>query len=178
MNIRTIFSFIMIVTTTIFWTGCGKEGPQGPAGLNGLDGNANVTASSWITPLDWAGSSGDWYFDVSSTIINQDVVEAGAVLAYISLPGDLYNDYTVRPLPAYAIKANWDFLLPNDGTNYGKIEFTSDMVNKPGTSGYNFRFIVIPASYILKSARLKSKSTTDLKNMSYHDVCMELGIKE
>lgn len=178
MKAKTIYSFILVAVSIITFSGCGKEGPMGPAGASGLDGNANVIASEWITPLSWSGQSGDWFFDVTNSEITADVVEGGVVLAYMSVPGDLYNDYTVRPMPAYALNANWDFLLPNDGHNaYGKIEFTSTMVSKPGTSGYNFRFVVIPASYILKSARLKS-SAADLKNMSYHDVCTQFGIKE
>jgi len=154
-------------------------GPAGYDGRDGLDGNANVTASKWFTPTTWAGQTGDWYFDVSSSAITKDIVETGAVLAYVSLPGDLYNDFTVRPLPAYALNSNWDFLLPNDNnTSYGKIEFTSDMTNMPGTNGYNFRFIIIEAGYLLKSTKLKSTKMSDLKTMPYKDVCKLLGIQE
>ena len=148
---------------------------QGPAGL---DGNANVTASPWYSPTAWNGSTGNWYFEVKNSAISQDIVERGAILAYVSLPGDLYNDYTVRPLPAYAIDANWDFLLPNDGKLYGIIEFTSDMLNTPGTSGYNFRFILISSNYTLKSASLTSPGLSDLKKMSYKEVCKLFNIQE
>lgn len=184
MKIRTIFSFIFIALTTFVWTGCVKEGPAGPAGLNGfngldgLDGNANVIASPWYTPNSWSGTNNDWYFDVSNTAITADIVENGAILAYVSIPGDVY-DYAVRPLPAFIIGANWDFLLPNDGqSNYGEIEFTTDMFDRPGTAGYNFRFILIPASYTLKSAKLKSTKLSDLKKMPYKEVCQLFGIKE
>ena len=115
-SIYLFAAFIVLILS-----GCSQEGSQGPAGLDGLDGNANVTASPWYTPTVWEGSAGDWYFDVTNSAISQDIVESGAILAYVSLPGDLYNDYTVRPLPANAIDANWDFLLPNDGKSYGNI---------------------------------------------------------
>ncbi len=184
MKIRTIFSFIFIALTTFVWTACVKEGPAGRNGLDGLNGfdglngKANVIASPWYSPNSWSGKSGDWYFDVSNSEITADVVEGGAILAYISLPGDVY-DFAVRPLPAFIIGANWDFLLPNDGiSNYGAIEFTSDMINSPGTAGYNFRFIIIPASYTLKSARLKSTNLSDLKKMPYKEVCQLFGLKE
>jgi len=175
MKTTTILFSLLISMSTFLLTGCSQEGPQGPAGL---DGNANVIASPWYSPAAWDGSSGDWYFDISNSEISQDIVESGAILAYVSLPGDLYNDYTVRPLPAYAIDANWDFLLPNDGQSYGTIEFTSDMVSRPGTAGYNFRFILIPANYSLKSASLNSPGLSELKKMSYQEVCNLLGIKE
>jgi hypothetical protein len=173
MKFKTKFFYLTIALSSLLWMGCVKEGPQGP------DGNANVLTSGWITPTSWSGASGDWYFDVDNSEITADVVESGVILAYMSVPGDVYNDYTVRPLPAYAIGANWDFLLPNDGgSNYNTIEFTSDMVSKPGTTGYNFRFIIIPASYDLKSSPLKSGKVSDLKKMSYQEVCKVLGIKE
>ncbi len=174
MKTRTIL-FSLLIMSAILWTGCSQQGAEGPAGQ---DGNANVTASPWYSPTAWDGSTGDWYFDVTNSAISQDIVESGAILAYVSVPGDLYNDYTVRPLPAYAIEANWDFLLPNDGQSYGTIEFTSDMVNKPGTTGYNFRFILIPSSYTLKSASLNTPGLSDLKKMSYKEVCTLFGITE
>lgn len=174
MKTRTIL-FSLLIMSAILWTGCSQEGPEGPAGL---DGNANVTASPWYTPTAWTGSAGDWYFDVKNSAISQDIVESGAILAYVSLPGDLYNDYTVRTLPAYAIGANWDFLIPNDGQSYGTIEFTSDMLNMPGITGYNFRFILISSNYILKSASLTSPGLSDLKKMSYKDVCKLFNISE
>ena len=161
--------------SAILLTGCSQEGPQGP---DGLDGNANVTASPWYTPTTWKGLSGDWFFDIKNSAISQDIVESGAILAYVSLPGDLYNDYSVRPLPAYAIGTNWDFLLPNDGHSYGTIEFTSDMINMPGTSGYNFRFILIPSNNSLKSASLSTPALSDLKKMSYKEVCKLFNITE
>lgn len=175
MKTRTILFSFLIASSAFLWTGCSQEGPQGPAGL---DGNANVIASQWYSPTAWDGSSGDWYFVVTNSAISQDIVESGAILAYVSLPGDIYNEYTVRPLPAYAIGANWDFLLPNDGQSYGTIEFTSDMVNRPGTSGYNFRFILIPSNYSLKSASLNAPGLNDLRKMSYKEVCNLFGIKE
>jgi len=167
--------FLFAAFSILFISGCKNEGMQGPAGQ---DGNANVTASPWYPPTAWKGSAGDWYFDIKNSAISQDIVESGVILAYVSLPGDLYNDYTVRPLPAYAIGANWDFLIPNDGKTYGSIEFTSDMVNTPGIAGYNFRFILISSSYILKSASLTSTGLSDLKKMTYKEVCKLFNIAE
>ncbi len=174
MKFRIIFSCLLVAITTVVWTGCTKEGPQGPAGLN-----TDIIASPWYTsPNIWSGQTGDWYFDVSNTAITKDIVENGVILAYVSLAGDVYNDYTWRPLPAYALNYNWDFLLPSsDGQTYGTIEFTSDMVNNPGNLGY-FRFVLIPSNYTLKSARLKSTSASDLKKMPYPEVCKLLGIQE
>jgi hypothetical protein len=179
MKTRIINYSKLLILSVIIMAGCVKEGPMGPRGYDGYDGNANVIASKWYTPTQWAGQTGDWYFDVANSEITADIVENGAILAYVSLSGDVYNDYTVRPLPAYAIGCNWDFLLPNDGkSNYGAIEFTTNMTGIPTTGTYNFRFIHIPASVLLKSSKLKSTKINDLKSMPYKEVCMLLGISE
>jgi hypothetical protein len=179
MKFKIYFSFALLAIVAVMFTGCVKEGPVGPAGLDGI--NADVITSPWYTPTSWIYDSkgGEYYFDVTNSAITKDVVESGIILAYASIPGDVYNDYTVRALPAYAVGADWDFLLPNDGgSSYGVIEFTTDKTSRPGTSGYNFRFIIVPSISSLKSGKLKSTSASDLKKMSYHDVCTLLGIQE
>lgn len=168
MKTKPIILLLLASFSLLFWPGCEKEGPAGPPGK---DGNANVIASPWYTPSVWNGQTGDWYFDVSNSAINQDIVESGVILAYASLPGDLY-DGAVRPLPCWAIGANWDFLIPG----YGMIEFTSDALTKPGTSGYSFRFILIPASHFLKSSEGREAYLVSLKKMSYEEVCDRFSI--
>jgi hypothetical protein len=157
---------ILVALTLFIWTGCAKEGPAGK------DGNANVISSEWIHPTSWNGQTGDWYFDVSNSAINSSIVEQGVILAYVSLPGDIYPA-AVRPLPSWALGSNWDFLIPD----YGQIEFTSDALTIPGTTGYSFRYILIPANNFLKSTGSLSYSE-ELRNMSYLEVCKKFGIPE
>jgi hypothetical protein len=174
-----ILSFFAVVAAFTFIGCTGSEGPQGPAGT---DGNANVIASTWYTPTSWAGQSGDWYFDLSNANITKDIVESGVVLAYVSLPNDIYTA-PVRPLPTYALGANWEFLVPD----YGQIEFMSDKSTVP-PAGCSFRYVLIPASYtfqatantsnLLKSKSLKQITVNDLKSMPYGDVCKLLNIAE
>ena len=186
MNIRTISAFLVITFAAFFASGCVKEGPvgprgpSGPAGLNGADGASAVISSPWYTPTAWSYDSNnkEYYFDVTNSEITQDIVENGVILAYCSLPNDVYQS-AVRQMPAYALGCNWDYLIPD----YGSIEFLTDAVATPGTSGYSFRFVLVPASVLLtKSAPVKSKSVLDmketLKNMSYSEVCKMFNIKE
>ena len=156
--------------STVLFSGCNNKG------LDGLDGqNASVYYSEWITPTAWLGTSGDWYFDVNAPDLTTNIVENGLVLGYVWLAGDLYNATAVRPLPAYAVGANWSFLIHQ----YGSIQFTSDMISKPLTSGNKFRFIAIPGTIsTLKSALLKDSREQELRNMSYKDVCKLFSIPE
>jgi len=170
-KISTIYLFVAF--SILVFSGCKNEGVQGPAGLDGKD--ATVYYSEWITPSGWLGTTGDWYFDAAAPDLTENIVEKGVVLAYVWLGGDLYDATSVRPLPAYAVDANWSFLIHQ----YGSIEFTTDMSLKPLTTGNRFRFIAIPGNTVtLKSASLKNVSGTDLRSMSYKDVCKLLNIPE
>jgi len=168
---KTISKTIFLIAFVILgFTSCKDQGEPGPAGLD-----ATVYYSQWITPSAWLGTSGDWYFDVNAPDLKADIVESGVILAYVSLDGDVYESNAVRPLPAYAVGANWDFLIPE----YEVIEFTSDMISKPLTTGNNFRFIAIPGNVeTLKSASIKNKSELELRSMSYKEVCKYFNITE
>lgn len=173
MKKKVNIAYLIVAAIALIVSGCQKDGTQGPAGLDGQD--ATVFYSEWFTPSAWLGTSGDWYFDASAPDLTQDMVENGIILAYVWLAGDLYDASSVRPLPAYAVGANWSFLVHQ----YGSIEFTSDMTLKPGTTDNRFRFIAVPGTIpALKSASLKGKSIQDLKNMSYNEVCKLLNIPE
>jgi hypothetical protein len=170
-GIRTIFLFATI--SVFILTGCGKEGPAGPQGPAGQ--NATVYYSEWFTPTSWSGTSGDWFFAASAPDLTQDIVEGGVVLAYAWLAGDVYGGSSVRPLPAYAVGANWSFLVHQ----YGSIEFTSDMFAPPATTGNKFRFIAIPGTvHALKSGTTGYRSERELKNMPYKEVCKLYNIPE
>jgi hypothetical protein len=166
-------TYLIVAAIALIVSGCQKDGAQGEPGIDGQD--ATVYYSEWFTPSSWLGTSGDWYFNASAPDLTQDIVESGVILAYVWLGGDIYDGTAVRPLPAYAVDTNWSFLIHQ----YGSIEFTSDMVSKPGTTGNRFRFIAIPGTLpTLKSASLKGKTIQDLKSMPYLEVCKLLNIPQ
>ncbi len=175
-------AYLLIVITGLFFAGCvpdtiegppGRDGQNGQNGRDGVNGNANVYYSDWISPTQWAGKTGDWYFDVNDPAITENIVEQGAILAYVSVPGDLY-DLAVRPMPAYAIGANWEYIIPGPGT----IEFLSDAIDLPGTVDYSFRYVLIPSNIRLKSASIDNVSIETLKSMTYKEVCAKFDIPE
>lgn len=161
-NIYLLLAFSILVIN-----GCNEKDDD-----NGLA--AIVYYSEWITPSAWSGESGDWYFSVDAPDLAADIVERGVILAYAALDGDIY-EAAVRPLPAFAVGANWDFLIPD----YEIIEFTSNMITQPLTTGNNFRFIAIPGNTeTLKSASLEHFSEKELRSMPYKDVCKLFNIPE
>ena len=163
----------ILVLAALAFTGCSKQGPAGPAGPD------SVINSNWIEPASWTGTSGDWYFDVSAPSLTQNIVENGVVLGYTWLVGDLYNATTERPLPAYAVGANWSFLI----YKYGDIQFDCDAAISPSVSN-RFRYVAIPPSMLdLSSAKssvsiktFRGMSESQLKSMSYDEVIKILNI--
>jgi hypothetical protein len=159
--------YLLLAFSILVFTGCNEKEDD-----DELD--ATVYYSEWITPSAWSGESGDWYFSVDAPDLNADIVERGVILAYAALDGDIY-DAAVRPLPAYAVGANWDFLIPD----YEIIEFTSDMILQPVTTGNNFRFIAIPGNTeTLKSSSMGKMSEKELRSMPYKEVCKLFNIPE
>jgi len=158
---------LLLAFSVLAFTGCMDKDDE--------DGHATtIYYSEWITPSAWLGESGDWYFNVDAPELTADIVERGVILTYAALDGDIY-DAAVRPLPAYAVGANWSFLIPD----YEIIEFTSDMVAKPVTAGNNFRFIAIPGNTdSLKSASLENYNEIELRSMTYKEVCKLFNIPE
>lgn len=177
MKIKTLTLTLLVATSAVLWTGCGKGpvGPMGPAGYDGKD--ANVISSPWITPASNAWTydnvTKEYYYDIADNEITQDIVENGVVLAYMTSPDDIPTN-SVRPLPAYAMGCDWTFLIHS----YGSIEITSNAIANPGNVDISFRYILIPATIYLKSTKLKSKSIVELKNMPYEEVCSMFGIKQ
>ena len=83
---------IVLITGVI---SCKTEGPEGPAGRDGLDGNANVkTRIITVTPSGWSGDGYVYQAQKQADIITADIVEKGAVLCYLQ---DANNTYI--PLP-------------------------------------------------------------------------------
>ena len=164
--------FLLLLFAVIAFSRCSKEGPQGPAGIDGQ--NTTVYYSEWFSPTSWSGTAGDWHFSASAPDLTQNVVENGVVLAYVWLDGDEYSSTTVRPLPAFALGANWSFLIHQ----YGSIEFTTDMSSQPFNANDKFRFIAIPGtSKALKAATIKYNTKSKLLNMPYSDACEFFDLK-
>ncbi len=78
------------------------EGPEGPPGPQGPSGNANVWSLSYVIyPDDWIEDGfGFWYDQRSTPVIDQYVVDYGAVLFYLK---DINGGNTYTQLPSTEI---------------------------------------------------------------------------
>jgi len=78
MKLKNIF---LLATTSVILISC--EGPEGPAGQNGVDGNANVKAYVYNN-LNWATNDGVAMANGSCQGITSEIIATGAVLGYAS----------------------------------------------------------------------------------------------
>jgi hypothetical protein len=124
------------------------KGSDGPIGPQGPAGTANVQYSKWFSPSVWNGNAayGDWYFDTIAVGITQSLIDSGAILAYMKLPGD---SLSVRPLPYFPTSQGiiaYDYAIPS----VGKIRFTfvSNASDTPSTA-IEYRYVLIPGGFKL-----------------------------
>jgi hypothetical protein len=78
MKLKSIF---LLATTSVILISC--EGPEGPAGQNGVDGNANVKAYVYNN-LNWTTNGGVATANGSCQGITSEIMATGAVLGYAS----------------------------------------------------------------------------------------------
>lgn len=70
----------LLLFTLIIFSSCTKEGKQGEPGVNGKDGNANVSSYTFdVYAGDWSSNSA-WLYN---TNITQSIVNSGAVQLYM-----------------------------------------------------------------------------------------------
>ncbi|MBR6774836.1 MAG: hypothetical protein IKM23_03895 [Bacteroidales bacterium] len=96
---KALKSLALLFAITLFTiTSC-----QGPQGVPGQDGNANVQSATVETiASDWIWDEGglNWYLDLGWDAIDLDMVDYGAVLVYMENPGEFYGWHQL-PLTLY-----------------------------------------------------------------------------
>ena len=85
-------------------SGCSKDGetgPQGIAGTNGANGNANVHSKSF-TITSWTYLGDYYYANITDVDITQAILDKGVVIVYRNLSGALYQlPYIINPSTTY-----------------------------------------------------------------------------
>lgn len=103
------FYFITLFSAIIIFNGCKKEGPEGPAGKDGVDGNANVQSST-VTFSSWTWDATNYfeYSDFTWSAITADIANTGTVLVYLNtasgwapLPRTIYPTATYSESQRY-----------------------------------------------------------------------------
>ena len=143
----------------LLFTNCKKEGPQGPAGKDGTNGNANVVSSS-ITSSSWVYSSPSWSINFTYGAITQDIIDRGAVLVYMKV-GSAYNQIPITFYPANNYSRTYDISTYVGGVTIYCTDSDLTQPTNPGT--LTFKVVVIAASQLIKNPNVDLKNYTAVK---------------
>jgi hypothetical protein len=89
---------LTILSLFVLLTACTKEGPAGKDGKDGQDGNANVHSTEvTIYTNDWIQQNGLYGAGKPVSLITQNVVDNGTVLAYIKWESNGQISYFALP---------------------------------------------------------------------------------
>jgi len=80
-RISDVTVFVLSLCFLIIVMSC--EGPTGPAGADGIDGNANVKTETFrVYSHEWGSDYPFYGVDKSSNILSKDIIDNGAALLY------------------------------------------------------------------------------------------------
>ena len=132
-TIRNFFKFSILILILIF-NSCSSEdgvdgqiGPQGVAGTNGQDGNANVVS---VLFENQTISSGFNVFDIPE--LTQEIFDMGLVYGYVTVTGNNYWE----PLPISEVQK---IILEIDKIEVGKVTLRATFTQ----SNLRLRFVLV-----------------------------------
>lgn len=164
----------LLAVSALTFTGCkkAKDGETGPAGTNGMDGNANVTATTYSVST-WTYSSPAWSANLAVPALDPDNINTAAVMVYF---GSGTNTWTAAPNTYYNSSGNY---FSGFVTSVGNVKVTwiyngvgsgDDPNDFFGTTTTAIKVVVIPP------AGLASHPDVDLKN--YESVKHEFSLRD
>ena len=138
----------MLAGTLLTLNGCVKDGPVGPQGPPGYDGNANVigeypfsvSAGQWVFTTTIGGNTQNGYVaSYNDANINTAVANHGLVVIYIQYP-----DATWKNLPDIFAGTSFSFNFSPGGFDIYYTNVDGTTPSAPGTQV--FRAVIIPSS--------------------------------
>jgi hypothetical protein len=168
----TFYSFLMLTAFVFMMTACSKgaAGPAGPAGADGADGapgTDSIQYSTWtplsMSPLIDVNSDTSYTDTLIAASLTTAVLDQGAVIGYLQFL-DNNNDTIIVNASTLISEAY--------GTGFIELYSGAPMAsNSAGFdySGYNYRYMVVPASIAVTSTTgsIKTYTRDQLKTMSY-----------
>ncbi len=118
----------------LFETACKKEGPQGPAGAAGTNGNANVKEFTFMSQgFSWVAADGMYEMYVNIPELTQVVVDKGAVMVYLQ-PASSTGAWLQAPL-------SWGSQQINAAYTVGQVGLVE---SAQSTGLFNIKVVIIP----------------------------------
>jgi hypothetical protein len=145
---KIIYLALMVVSLTTLFSGCKKED------------DVNIESST-VTVSNWVYEGKSWNTFISFSAITQDIINSGAVLAYIKV-GESYNQL---PLTFYQ-DATYSTTIEVASTVGGLKLFWSDsdliQPNNPGSR--TIKVVVIPSSGMIQNPSVDYSNYEEVKS--------------
>lgn len=148
-----VYSCLVLMVCSVIWSCQGPAGPAGADGRNGVDGNANVTSTTFtFVPSDLVRTfSDDRVYGLTRSIssITSDVVNRGVIIVYLRSTDITWQALPVTE-PGFGLSSSFDFFTGNIRLSFrvttgnARTTLTTWM---PGAS-YSVRVITIPATTV------------------------------
>lgn len=154
---------------------CKVEGPQGPAGQDGADGNANVKSQIiTVTPANWTGNGFIFQALKQCSIITAEIVNSGAVLCYMRSGTSTYVALPFTYTDGYEDEQG-NVILYDSHSFYdystGAITFylqDNDAMTPAPTSNIVFKVVAIASSEVVAG----------LNTANYNEVATALNLED
>jgi hypothetical protein len=168
---KTIFKTAVVVLTAFMTFSCSKDGATGPAGANGINGNANVVGSLPFSTAssNWGALNGGTVWTASmtgQTAITQSVVDKGIVSVFRKYTSGGVTEWSPLPDTNTNINISYNFGVGNI-TFYAQ-STNGVVISNPGI--ITFRYVIITPSNKL------ANPNTNWKN--YEEVKLALHLKD
>jgi hypothetical protein len=146
----------------LFLISCGKDGaigPEGPAGKDGTNGNANVVSST-LTSSAWTYNDPSWEISFTYEAITQDIIDHGAVLVYVG-DGSTYIQLPVTFYFSSSYSSTLDFVTYVGGLKVRQAD--SDLTQPDNPGSMTFKIVVIAASTLKKGIEINLNDFEEVK---------------
>jgi hypothetical protein len=157
----TVIAVLMLLAE-----GCTKQGPVGPAGENGANGNANVTSTTFIMNT-WHWNAPHYYSNLTIPELTASNASSAAVMVYFNTDGS--NNWSALPYTHYHSPYNY-YMGFNTGVGLVQVTWFYDSSLSSGNDPNTFysatvrcKVIVIPPSVRLANPDLDLKNYETVK---------------
>ncbi|MCB9361692.1 MAG: hypothetical protein H6587_08905 [Flavobacteriales bacterium] len=148
----SLLVLLISITTTFSCTKEGKQGETGPAGTNGVDGNANVSSSTYTGNWVFTGGN-EWDATINVPEITTDILNNSAINTYFSADGGL----TWIALPTYIAPVSLVVVYEVGKVVIGAIGGSS------APSGTLFKVVIIEGNAIGKKPNIDYSNYYEVK---------------
>ena len=161
-KIKMFLSLLIVVIIATTFNACtkGDTGPQGSAGANGYNGNANVNTQTF-TISSWSFNSPSYSASVTDYDITQDIVDNGAVMVYVSNGSGGWQPLPLTGYPTSTYSSTYTTVHALYTAAFYKTD--SDLTQPASPGALSFKVVAIAGLAYKKHATVNWRNYEEVK---------------